>query len=286
MEVDFVLDGCFLPAGAGEHAAAGFYHAWMATEIGGGVGGREIPDFNVLSDQVVDAASFALPVRVVPGTADRRDVFQPGGFGSDFFEFIAITKFVDVAGPLHTEEAMLAGHGCATFFPILIDRADVADVGSDSCDGGEEEMILAAAAEVEGEAAFGETAEEKLGVFLHFVEEWRQLALGDALDEKFEDGLVGRRGDGVGALEWPFGHVDAECSVLTGEIRVGAARIDFQDEEVFGDFAAIENAGWKEFVWTGDQDCPQRIRMRNPQIMSRADSRGVPPGSGNRESMN
>jgi hypothetical protein len=198
-------------------------------------------------------------------TADGRDVFQPGRFGGDFLEFIAITKFMDVAGALHAEEAMLAGHGCAAFFPVLMERADVADVGSDSGDGGEEQMIFTAAAEVEGEAAFGETAEEERGVFLHFVEEWRKFSLGDALDKKFEDGFVRRRGDGVGALEALVAHFDAKRGVLAGKIRVGSAGIDLQDEKVFGDFAAIKDASGKEFVWTGDQECPQGIGCEIPR---------------------
>ncbi len=201
-----------------------------------------------------------MPIGVAPGTTDGRDIFQPRGFGGDFFEFIAITKFMDVAGALHAEEAMLSGHGCAAFFPILIKRADVADVGSDTGDGGEEQVIFAATAEVQGEAAFGETAEEERSVLLHFVEERRKLALRNALDEKFEDGFVRRRGDGIGALEaLVVAHFDAEGGVLAGEIGVGAAGIDFQDEEVIGDFAAIKDAGGKEFVWTGDQESPQGI---------------------------
>ena len=230
MEVDFVLDGSFGPAGAEEHATAGFDHAGMAAEVGGGVGGGKIPEFDVFADKVVCAASFALPVGIVPGAADGRDVFQPGDFGGDFFEFSAITKFVGVAGALHAKEAMLTGHGCAALFPILINRADVADIGSDAGDGGEEKMIFAAAAEVEGEAAFGEAAEQELGAFLQIVEDRRKFSFGDALEEKFEDGFVGGRDDGIGALERPFTVFDTESGVLAGEISVRTAGIDFQNE--------------------------------------------------------
>ena len=259
MEVDFVLDGCFRPAGAEEHAAASFDHAGMSAEVGGGVCGREIPNFNVLSDQVVCAASFAMPVDVIPGAADGRDILQPGNFGGNFFEFIAITKFVDVTRALHAKEAMLAGHGCAALFPILINRADIADIGSDAGDGGEEKMIFAAAAEVEGEAAFGEAAEEELGAFLQIVEDWRKFSFGDALEEKFEDGFIGRGDDGIGALERPFTVFDAESGVLAGEIGVRTAGIDFQNEEVFGDIVSIENAGGKKFFRIGDQKSPRGI---------------------------
>lgn len=260
MEVDFVLDGFFFPAGAGEHASAGFYHARMAAEVGGGVGRRKIPDFDVFADEVVDATEFAMPVGIVPWAADGRDVFQPGRFGGDFSEFIAITKFMDVAGTLHAEEAMLAGHRCAASFPILVKRADVADIGSDAGDGGDKQMIFAAAAQVESEAPFGETAEEELGVLLHFVEEGRELALGDALDEEFENGFVRRGGDRVGTLKaFVVAHFDAERGVLAGEIRVRPPGIDFQNEEVLSDFTAIKDTSGKKFIWTGDQESPQGI---------------------------
>src|SRR5208337_2805537 len=73
--------------------------------------------------------------------------------------------------------------------------------GSDSGDGGEEQMILAAAFEVEGEASFGEAAEEELRVFFHFVEDGREFALGNALDEELEDGFI--RGGADAAAEGP-----------------------------------------------------------------------------------
>lgn len=259
MEVDFVLDGCFGPTGAEEHAAAGFDHAGMAAEVGGGVGGRKIPDIDVFADEVVNAAEFALPAGVVPGAADGGDVLQPGYFGGDFLQFIAITKFVDMTGALHAEQAMLPGHGCAALFPILIDRANVADVGSDAGDGGEKEMVFAAAAEIECEAALSEAAEEKRSSDLHLVKDGSKVSLWNALDEEFEYGFVRRGTDGIRALEALFAVFDAEGSVLSGEIGEGAAGIDFQDEEIIGDIAAIENAGGKEFFRIGDQRSPREI---------------------------
>lgn len=257
MEVDFVLDGCFGPTGAEEHAAAGFDHAGMAAEIGSGISGRKIPDFDVFADEVVNAAEFAMPAGIVPGAADGGDVLQPGDFSGDFFEFIAITKFVDVTGALHAEEAMLPGHRCAALFPVLIDRANVANVRSDAGNGGEEKMIFAATAEIEGEAALGEAAEEKRSSGLHLVEDGSKVSLWNALDKEFEHGFVGRGTDGIGAFEAIFAVFDAEGSVLSGEIGEGAAGIDFQDEEIIGDIAAIENARGKEFFRIGDQRSPR-----------------------------
>src|SRR5689334_9819097 len=103
----------------------------MTTEVAGSVLGRKIPDFDVFANEVVNAAEFAMPGGIVPGSADGWDVFQPRDFGGDLFEFFAITKFVGVAGALQAEEPVLTGHGAAALFPILINRADVADIGSD-----------------------------------------------------------------------------------------------------------------------------------------------------------
>ena len=263
MEVDFVLDGVFFPAGAQEHTAAVFYHPWMAAEVSGGIRRGKIPHFNIFADEVVNAAEFAAPIGVVPGTADRGNVFQPGGFGGDFFQLIAITKFVGVAGTLHAEKAMLAGHERATFFPVLIQSANVADVGSDSGDGGEEQVIFAAAAKVESEAALGETAEEQRGVFMHFVKERRKFAFRDTLNKKFENRFVRRRGNGVGAFETFVALFDTQGGVLAGKISKRRTGIDFQDEEVFGDLAPIENAGGKEFFWIGNQESPRGIGCAN-----------------------
>ena len=213
-----------------------------------------------------------MPVGIVPGAADGRNVFQPGRLGGDFLEFIPIAKFMDVAGALHAEEVMLAWHGCATLFPILIKRAYVADIGSDSGDGGEEEMIFAAAAQVKSKAAFGETPEKERSVFRHFVKDRRKFALGDALDEEFEHGFVRRGGDGIGTLEALVAEFDAEGGVLAGEICVRPAGIDFQDEEVFGDFAAIKDTGLMKFVWTGDQESPQGIGCENPRNVTGGNS--------------
>jgi hypothetical protein len=160
---------------------------------------------------------------------------------------------------------MLAGHGCASFFPILINRADVTDIGSDSGDSCQEEMIFAAAAEVDGEAAFGETAEEERRVYFQFIEDGSEFSLGEAFDEEFEERLVGRGGNGIGALEaLAVAEFDAKGGVLAGKIGEGPAGIDFEDEEVFGDVAAIEDMSGKELIRIGDQESPRAIGCAIP----------------------
>ena len=62
----------FFPTGALQHAAAGFSHAGMTTEISSRVGRSQIPNFNIFADQIVDAAKFTIipsyQVRLMVGT--------------------------------------------------------------------------------------------------------------------------------------------------------------------------------------------------------------------------
>ncbi len=169
-EVDFKLQVLFFPAGALQHATAGFNHAGMTAKVRGGVSRSQIPNFNVFADQVVDAAKFAMPIRIIPGTADGWDVLEPGSLGSDFFEFITIAEFVGVAGAMDTKEAMLAGHGRPTLFPILKNRTDITDVGRNSRDGAKEQVIGVAAFQIESEAALSEAAEIYGIIFFEDVE--------------------------------------------------------------------------------------------------------------------
>src|SRR5580698_2844392 len=234
-EVDLFEEGAFLPSGAGEDAHAVFAHAGVAAEVAGGVGGLEIPFVGVFADEVVDAPGFAVPVGVFPRAADRRDIFKPGNFGGDAFEFFAVAEFPRAAAALEAVELVVTGHGAVAFLPILIQGADVADEGRDAGDGGEQQVVGAAAAKVEGEAAFRYFAAVELVAFLQFVEERCQFALRDELDEKFEETFfVRRRDDRVGALDALFAAVDAECGVLTRFEGKWPARIDFYQPQIFG----------------------------------------------------
>jgi len=190
-EVDFKLQVFFFPTGALQHAAAGFNHAGMTAEISSGVGRSQIPNFNILADQVVDAAKFAMPFRVIPGAADCGNIFEPGCLGSDFFKFIAIAEFVGMAGAMDAKEAVLAGHRRAALFPILKNRTDITDVGCNSRDGAKEHVISVTALKIESEAALGEAPEIEGIILLEDVEERSKLAGGNMLDEEFEGPLVG-----------------------------------------------------------------------------------------------
>ena len=55
---------------------------------------------------------------------------------------------------------MFAGHGTGAIFPIAIERAHVADERSDAGDRGNEQMVSAATAQIQQEAALGDFAAE------------------------------------------------------------------------------------------------------------------------------
>src|SRR5262249_11452220 len=137
-----------------------FHHSRMATEISGRFFGAEIPQLYIFADQVIHPAGFATPIWIFPWTADRWDVLQPGRLRGNLFEFLTITEFVSMAGALHTKKPMLPRHRRTALSPILINRADVADVRSKACDGGQQEMVFPAASKLEREASSGHPAKK------------------------------------------------------------------------------------------------------------------------------
>jgi len=204
-----------------------------------------------------------MPIGIFPRTANSGNVGEPGGLGGDLFEFFAIAEFVGVARTLDAKEAMLAWHRRAALLPVLIYGAGVADIGGDAGDRCEEEMILAAAAEIEGEAALSEATEEQRGAGVHGVKERRKFPPGYSFDEKFQDWLIRRRADGISALNGLFVELNAEGCVLPGQEGEGRTGVDFQDEKILCDFAAFEDAGGKKFSGIGDQARPPVNRMRS-----------------------
>ncbi len=70
------------------------------------------------------------------------------------------------ASSLQTIKLVIAGHGIAAVFPILVHGACVTDKRGDSGDCGEEQMLGAAAFDVDREAALGDlTAEHGVAQF-------------------------------------------------------------------------------------------------------------------------
>src|SRR5271168_3196418 len=154
---------------------------------------------------------------------------------------------------MNAVEVMFAGHGAAAFFPIGIDGADVAEIRGDAGDGGEEEMIFAAAGKVEGETAFGHFAEEESGIFGKGVEMRGEFAVRNVFDKKFENFFVGRGGDGVGAFDGFIAGDDAEGGVLTGFEGKVCAGIDVEEEEVVGNGTAVDDFGDMKFFGSDGQ---------------------------------
>ena len=253
-EVHFVLDSVFFPVGTQQDGAAVFYHTGVAAQVRGRFFRAEIPKFNIFSDEVVGAAGFAMPARIVPRTADRRNVFQPRRFGRKHLEFLTIAKFMSLAGALDAEQAVFARHRGAPVFPIPVDSADVADIGRDSGHGSDEQVVLATAAEVESEASFGQASKEQGRSHLYIVKDWCKFSLRDVFHKKFEHRLVGGRADRIRALDPCIAtQFDSEGGILTGEEVVRRAGINFQNEEVFGDGSMFEDTRGKKFVGIGDQ---------------------------------
>ncbi len=102
---------------------------------------------------------------------------------------------------------------------------------------------MRAALEVEGEAAFGDFAAEHGVADLEFVKMRRKRALRDELNEKFESFLIGRRNDGVSALDAFVFVIHAEGGILAGLKSERAAGINANQPQVFRQIFALDDAG-------------------------------------------
>ena len=119
------------------------------------------------------------------------------------------------------------------------------------------------ALQIESEAALSKAPEIEGIIRLEDVEERSELTGGNVLDEKFEGTLIRRGNDGVGAFDAFAVAIDTEGGVLTGLVVIRAARIDFEDEKIFGDLAAFHDAcRQKLFRWC-IQASPLTKRMAN-----------------------
>src|SRR5208283_682948 len=225
LEIDFVLNGLLGPSGAQQNAAATLYHSGMTTKIGRSVFRRKPPKVHVFADEIVHTAPLPIPLGVFPGAADGRHVLQPGRLGSVLLELIAIAEFPGAACSLNAKEPVLTRHRSTALFPIRPNRADVADIGRDSGDGSQEKVVLAAAAEVQGEAAFGEPAKKKRSALVHRIEQRREFAVVDAFNKELQNIFVGRGAERVRAFDALAVHFDTQGGVLAGEIGKRAAGV-------------------------------------------------------------
>src|SRR5262249_24834337 len=127
LKIDLFKHLILLPAGAGQDSAAILHHVRMPAQISGGIFRPQSPNISVLANQIVDPSGFTSPVRVLPRTADRGDIFEPRSLGGKLFHFVAIAEFPRAAAALQAEEFVIAGHGRTAGSPVPIQSADVAD---------------------------------------------------------------------------------------------------------------------------------------------------------------
>src|SRR4030095_774803 len=198
LKIDLFKHRGLQPTRALENSASIFDHAGMPAEIAGRVFGLQPPLVGVFADQIFHAACFAAPVGVFPRAAYCGHVFEPWRFCRELFHFVAIAEFPGAASSLDTKELMASRHRRIAGFPVPEEGAHIADKGSQTRDGGQEQMIAATASQIEGEAAFGDFAAEELIARLEFVQVRRQFALWHKLDEKLQPILlVGGRHYGI-----------------------------------------------------------------------------------------
>src|SRR5262249_20529994 len=90
-------------------------------------------------------------------------------------QFVSIAKLPGPACPVNAVEAVLPGHRRATLSPVCVHRSNVAHVGSYTGDGCQQQMILAAASQVQRESPLGKSAEEQRSALSHGVKQGRKF---------------------------------------------------------------------------------------------------------------
>ena len=104
-----------------------------------------------------------------------------------------------------------------------------------------------AAAGVENKGALGGAADEDLAADGDQVQVRRQLAVGNQFQVKFQIVIVGRRGDGVRALDHLLTHGHAERGVLSGVKGDFGFRAEPDYPELCAKFAARGNGAFNVF---------------------------------------
>src|SRR5450631_1696849 len=102
----------------------------MAADVGYGISSVQAPHVGVLAQEFVHAAALALPFLVIPGTADRGNMLEPGDFACKLLQLLGITELPRTAGTVQKIEFVFSD-GLAVF-PVFVKRADIADEGCDS----------------------------------------------------------------------------------------------------------------------------------------------------------
>jgi len=205
----------------------------------------------MLAEAIISSAGLARPTRVFSGTAHRGDIFEPGCFRRNFLQLFAITKLPRPARALKTIKLVAAGHGAVAAFPVAIKRSNVADKRRDAGDGGNQEVVGAAAAQVERETALSDSAAQKSVAYAESVEIRREPAVGNEFKKKFEKLFIRGGNDRVGALDALAVAFESESGVLAGTEFERDAGIEAQEPQVRGKIATFENASMKMLISSG-----------------------------------
>ena len=220
----------------------------MPAQIGRGVVGPQSPDFGVLSQKIVDAPGLAGPLPVLPGTANRGDIFEPWCVGGKAVKFLAIAEFERTAGTLETEKPVFSARRTRATFPIAIERARVADERGDAGNGRNKQVVRVAGLQIQQEAALSDFAAEQRVPRLQLEKTGRQATVGDELDKELKRLFVRGGNQRVGALGSSAIVLEAESGVLSRAVFEWSAGINAQNAQVLRKVAAIENSRGVVFI--------------------------------------
>src|ERR1700676_823383 len=216
-KVGFLKRGALLPARTLQDAPAVLDHGRVTAEVASSFGWVQTPLGGVLPQQVLYSPGLASPRGVFPGPADGRNIFQPRDLRGNLFQFFAIAKFPGAAAALDTIQLVIPGHWAVARFPVAVERAHVTHKWGDARNRRQQQMMGAAAPQIQGEAAFGDFAAQYGVALLQLVEVRRQFPARYQLDEKFQEPFLIRRGhDGVRSLDALSLALHAQRRVLAG----------------------------------------------------------------------
>src|SRR5437660_8875391 len=127
----------------------------------------EPPRIGILAQHVIGAASFTLPVLIIPWTTHGRHILQPRDLSRELLQFIVVSELPGAAGPVQQEELVLAGE--LALFPIFVQGAHVAYERRNTGNRADQQVIGAPALGVERKPPLGDFAHEQFIALLQFV---------------------------------------------------------------------------------------------------------------------
>src|SRR5215469_2234260 len=135
-------------------------------------------------------------------------------------------------------------------------------------------MIAAAIFRVERKLPFRHLAHQKPIAYLQLVEQWRQRALGNKLEEKLNFVFRGRRCDGIRSLDALALMLDSERGKLSRDEVELAAAADAEHPQIGREVGALRNLRLGEESLVGNRHNANLSPAKGPEKATRGPATG------------